>query len=149
MIMFPKKLNHKHREAYCLMKYASRKQHPLTGNFEVNEELIWNSRDGVTPFLINSEYGQEMVHVKWTEDEYKPHHTLEKGDRYFADMSRDRAMFLAKDWVARHGNWDNYTKDETAFMLAKEYYGDGHLPTILKFGESAIEYIPRWQKEKK
>ena len=38
---------YKHAEAFCLMKYRCEK----CGQAEV----VWNSRDGVTPFIINCE----------------------------------------------------------------------------------------------
>jgi hypothetical protein len=68
-----------HREAYCLMKYASR-----CGTVV---EWIWNSRDGVTPFIVTSRCGKEMSHVQWAFDvrirNYKPL----PGERIFVDAT--------------------------------------------------------------
>lgn len=38
---------YKHAEAYCLMKYKCEKCGKT--------EILWNSRDGVTPFMIKCE----------------------------------------------------------------------------------------------
>jgi len=137
----PIKIKYKHREAYCLMKYAIIK-YSQVGNYVGEEELIWNSRDGVAPFLIKSEGGKELIHINWKEDKFAPHHILTNGDRYFADMSRARAEFLARKWVQKNGHYPEYSIEETIFMLTKDYYGDGHKPTILKYGESVVEYYP-------
>ena len=65
-----KKYNH--AEAFCIMKYHCEK----CGK----EELLWNSRDGVTPFIIgcsDEDCDGHMQHADWHMDrcipEYKPH----------------------------------------------------------------------------
>lgn len=50
-----------HKEAFCLMKYAS-----IDGQIV---EWIWNSRDGVTPYGIMDRTGEvELFHVQWNMD---------------------------------------------------------------------------------
>ena len=52
---------YKHAEAYCLMKYKCEKCRKT--------EILWNSRDGVTPFMINCEKCDgHMQHTDWNED---------------------------------------------------------------------------------
>lgn len=131
---------YKHKEAYCLMLYESK-----DGKVK---ETIWNSRDGVTPFMIQSKDGVMLQHKDWAHDKITPNHVLKSGDRYFADMEKDRAKFLAKRWCDRFYKKSPvkkmYSREEYEFILTKEYYGDGHNPTILEAGKDPITYIPKW-----
>lgn len=63
-------------------------------------EKIWNSRDGVTPFMIDcAKCGEHMQHVNWNQDQRIPDYKPPKGSRYFAELTRDRAAELAKKRV--------------------------------------------------
>jgi len=64
---------HGHAEAFCLMRYECRDCD--------HQEIIWNSRDGVTPFMMQCPacWGTEMVHVDWSDDEYAPDHVPTAG----------------------------------------------------------------------
>lgn len=71
-------------EAFCLMHYASR-----DGSVT---EVLWNSRDGVTPFCITAKDGKtELTHVDWGADKFAPGHKLMPGDRYFGPLTRGAA----------------------------------------------------------
>lgn len=73
---------YEHAEAYCLMKYKCEK----CGTVEV----LWNSRDGVTPFIINCEKcNGEMQHIDWNADERKVNYIPKIGQRVFIDMPVD------------------------------------------------------------
>ena len=85
-----------HQEAFCLMQYASK-----DGS---ERELIWNSRDGVTPFCILSRSGVEMQHVNWKQDRYVPQHLPRVGDRIFVDLTFERAIETQRQNVERW--WD-------------------------------------------
>lgn len=61
------------------MTYASRCQRVV--------ETLWNSRDGVTPFVVFSRGGTEMTHVNWRRDWRDPGHVPEVGDRIFVDAT--------------------------------------------------------------
>lgn len=75
-------LKYKHAEAYCLMKYRCEKC-GLT-------EKIWNSRDGVTPFMINCpKCNGHMQHIDWHEDKRLVNYIPEIGQRVFIDMPLD------------------------------------------------------------
>jgi len=65
-------VKHNHVEAFKLMQYADK-----LGNVEI----LWNSRDGVTPFGITSRAGREMFHINWQQDRYVPDHIPNVGDR--------------------------------------------------------------------
>ena len=61
-------------------------------------EFLWNSRDGVTPFIITAKDGKtELRHVRWQSDECRPSHLLQPGDRYFADLTREAAQAYAAE----------------------------------------------------
>ena len=81
---------HNHGEAFCLMRYESEDGRVV--------ELLWNSRDGVTPFTITAKDGQTpLQHVNWKSDEYRPEHQLQPGDRYFGKLTREAAAAYAAD----------------------------------------------------
>lgn len=83
---------HVQAEAFCLMKYKSR----VSDAFE----LVWNSRDGVTPFGIRLRNGEEAEHVEWQRDQYLPNYVPAVGDRVFVDMTPEAALTIAKKNVA-------------------------------------------------
>jgi hypothetical protein len=66
-------------------------------------EVIWNSRDGVTPFCIASKDGEtELRHVDWHLDRPAPLHKPQPGDRVFVDMTEERATEKAEAFVEAH-----------------------------------------------
>ena len=79
----------KHKEAFALMNYKCDCGH---------QEVLWNSRDGVTPFCIPCPIckdGMGMSHVNFHLDRYDILYPVQKGARYFANMTIERARFLA------------------------------------------------------
>lgn len=69
-----------YNEAFCLMQY----QCENCGN----TETLWNSRDGVTPFIIGCAICDgQMQHINWGDDICQPDHFPECGDRVFIDMT--------------------------------------------------------------
>ncbi len=86
---------YRHKEAYCLMLYTS------DDGFEV--ELLWNSRDGVTPFCIQDRTGKiSLTHGLWKADLCAPLHVPEVGHRVFIDADREKLRPIA---VARAEEW--------------------------------------------
>ena len=84
----PSRRHCRHGEAYCLMAYRCTK----CGK----EEVIWNSRDGVTPFIIGCRWcGGEAQHVRWEADAYAPCHRAAPGKRIFVDMTPEKARLYA------------------------------------------------------
>jgi hypothetical protein len=83
------KTEYNHGEAFCLMRYECKDGKTV--------EWIWNSRDGVTPFIVMAKDGKtQMVHVNWQGDECRPDHVLQPGDRYFGSGTREMAEREAK-----------------------------------------------------
>jgi hypothetical protein len=123
-----------HPEAFCLMRYQT-KDGLLT-------EVLWNSRDGVTPFGIRSTDGREMLHVDWHRDRFVPDYKPTPGQRIFVTLSKERATELARERVATW--WDDReypmsqrfdTQDEAITALADSYWNGGHAPTIVTVRE--------------
>ena len=115
---------HKHTEAFRLMKYLDE-----TGTVF---ELIWNSRDGVTPFIVRAADGTELRHVDWRSDLYAPDYEPAIGQRIFVDMTEARAREIASRGVEHW--WDHpehaakksfTTKEELARILFEDVYWRG------------------------
>jgi len=109
-----------HGEAFCRMLYRS--------DDGTEEEWVWNSRDGVTPFVIGSRSGQQMQHVEWQRDEYLPAYTPQPGERMFVDLTPERARELAERNAERFWDDPQYpahrqfdSKEELVSMLTKSY----------------------------
>lgn len=66
-------------EAFMLMWYGC--------NHCGHRELIWNSRDGITPFGMDcpSCGHTTLRHVHWDKDLRMPHHKLHRGQRFWRD----------------------------------------------------------------
>ncbi len=80
-------------EAFCLMRYAT------DDNSE--EEWIWNSRDGVTSYLVNSKSGKLMRHVDYRLDQvvkdYNPADTSRVFVTMTAELAEQKALAITKD----------------------------------------------------
>jgi hypothetical protein len=80
-----------HREAWCHMHYVGKGR---SGSIMIR---IWNSRDGVTPFItICKEYGIELQHVNWQEDVCEPFYKPKKGDLIWRDLTTDEAIEIGR-----------------------------------------------------
>ncbi len=120
----PTKLGHRaygfnHKEAFCLMKYQS-------GDSLV-VEWIWNSRDGVTPFIVKHG-SEELEHVDFLSDRCVPDHLPKVGDRIFIDLTPEsyREKWAAnmerqKDEFAEHQAFQGKTDDEILDVLTGDW----------------------------
>lgn len=121
-----------HAEAYRLMSYVS--DDGTTG------ELVWNSRDGVTPFIITSRDGQhQLTHTDWSHDIFARNFRPPPGFRLFVDMTQEMALEAARERVEEWWDHPEYpmksrwpSKDAAAQALAAEYFGDGANPTLIE-----------------
>jgi hypothetical protein len=85
-----------HGEAFCLMLYRCRNCALI--------EVIWNSRDGVTPFGVpcrreecnRTNMGSPMLHVEWHLDQVMPDFTPWPGMRIFRDGSVEEARDIMR-----------------------------------------------------
>jgi hypothetical protein len=103
---------YQHGEAFCHMTYASK-----DGG---ETEVIWNSRDGVTPFIICSRNGTEMKHVNWRQDRRDPSYVPKAGDRIFIDARRDLLLDRAKSYVDRCWEDPTYPLKDGPFESKEE-----------------------------
>lgn len=122
---------HNHGEAFCVMKYASRDGRVT--------EFIWNSRDGVTPFIIMSQGDEpvEMNHVNFGGDHYSPHHKPKPGSRIFVDMTKEEHLGYVMRRISRYWEEDSgsgrsiqdaypgQTCEEVARRIAADEWQDG------------------------
>lgn len=78
-----------HAEAFCLMTYKC--------DSCKKEEGLWNSRDGVTPFIIGCKHcGGEAVHINFKADKFVPNYTPFVGQRIFVDMTEKTMIEIAE-----------------------------------------------------
>lgn len=97
---------HVHGEAFMLMTYASD-----DGSVR---ELIWNSRDGVTPFVITARDGvTQMTHVDWGRDQYQPYRIPDVGERIFVDLTPEAAAEAGRENAARFWDHPEYPASKT------------------------------------
>ena len=113
----------KHAEAFCLMKYRS-----ADGT---EEEILWNSRDGVTPFMLTSKSGKMMQHVAWREDLYRPDFKPQSGDRYFVDATRELVTPKLNEYVEKI-----FTEHDGGYWKTREEAFEALLPGWLHNGEA-------------
>ena len=123
----------KQKEGFALMRYES-----ADGS---HSELIWNSRDAITSFMITDETGKiELQHVDWRNDKYLPHHVPDVGDRIFVSMTEDMARPKADAYVERfwdHAEWPMSkmfdTKEIAAAHFVRAWVDDwgGESPTVV------------------
>lgn len=122
-----------HGEAYALMQYECKQCHAV--------ERIWNSRDGVTPFIVDCrDCGGEATHARWNEDVYAPDHVPALGSRMFVDLTQERRNALAVKTAERY--WETYppsreqfaTVEDLAAMLASHGVAPGEPDLVVVSG---------------
>lgn len=116
------KSKYRHGEAFCLMEYRCEKE-------PIHREIIWNSRDGVTPFLVGCRLCKSLMqHVNWQSDKPEPTYLPHVGQRMFVDLSEERALKLAQQQVESLWEHPEYpmksefeNKQQAILTLVKEY----------------------------
>lgn len=112
-----------HAEAFCLMQYET--------DDGTDGEVVWNSRDGVTPFVIRLPSGRVASHKRWQEDvcmgpDWRPSRWLRL--RAFRDMSREAYVQAQRERI--DSMWDDpeilmredgRSKDEWLEVLARDW----------------------------
>lgn len=119
-----------HPEAFCLMKYRT--------DDGSEEEILWNSRDGVTPFMLRSKNGKMMHHVDWQLDyPTKPDFKPPSGMRVFVDATQELVTPQLKEYVekifketkVRQRYWR--TREDAFKALLPDWLHDGEAPWII------------------
>lgn len=97
-----------HSEGYCHMLYMAE-----DGSDEIS---IWNSRDGVTPFMVTIE-DKVYQHVGWNGDVYDAQYMPKEGDYIFVDMSFEKLLEIRLQW------WDRCVSEEANSIYFYKEYG--------------------------
>ncbi len=120
-----------HAEAFCLMTYEA--------DDESERETVWNSRDGVAPFVISLRSGKTARHVDWHNDRYAPDHVPQLGERIFVDLTPERAREHARRNAERYwaedvaGARSGYASaDAMAEELAQHYLSHVGQPDLIE-----------------
>lgn len=118
-----------HPEAFKLMQYAT--------DDGTEFEIIWNSRDGVTPFCVLSKSGKEMTHVNWDKDVMTPiNYKPGPGNRMFVDATE--SLLRDKAWAYVDKYWKG---DGTAMNPGMQNIFQG------KSRKAVVEYfLKEWTK---
>jgi hypothetical protein len=137
-----------HKEAFCLMEY----QDQVTGEIEV----LWNSRNGVTPFIITSRAGNEAQHVHWHKDKPDPNYLPPKGMRIFVDArpTHSHIRRSARDYVEKYWNLDigrgmtmrNTMKKESGAEMTKGEVIDHFISEWTKPGSPTVVTWKEWRE---
>lgn len=120
-------ISYKHKEAFCLMQYRS--------DDGTEAEVLWNSRDGVTPFCITSRNGKQMRHVEWRNDRCDPGFKPSSGMRIFVDATedlvRESLMRYVEKIFTEHdgGYWE--TRSDAYIALLPGWLHNGDAPWIV------------------
>lgn len=113
-----------HVEAYWLMLYKCGE----CGFIEV----LWNSRDGVTPFIIGCKNcSGESIHIIGALDKRMPNYVPLSGQRVFVNMTRERAEEIVEKRIKSvpHPAYPPMTK-ERFDSIVEHIYDGGRAPCI-------------------
>lgn len=140
--------SHSHAEAFHLMTYTEA-FHLMTYTADDGSEaeLIWNSRDGVTPFVIRLRSGKTASHTNWGQDRYKPDYIPPVGTRVFVDLTRERALEMAKKNLEYYKSnpelIELYREDNCPWPTAEELADDYLQPGA----PDLIEVTEEWRRD--
>lgn len=131
---------HQHGEAFMHMQYVSkdsRKRIYLT---------IWNSRDGVTPFMTYcAEYGVELQHVNWGQDSYDPNYKPRKGDLIWRSMTKEDAEEMAKKqiemWLKEKKRLEEMTDEDFKKSGMKDFDRQGLIEQLSRMTTNPEDHI--------
>lgn len=85
-------LEHRHAEAFRRMQYRCEKCGQI--------EWVWNSRDGITAFIVNSRCCDVAApHINWQEDQYLPDYEPLPGERFWRNGTPDEALAITRKRV--------------------------------------------------
>lgn len=129
-LVTPRRLDRsfRHAEAFHLMHYRCE-----CGN----HEMLWNSRDGVTPFTVPCDACNDpmgLCHVDFHLDRRCIYFMAPKGMRYFTNMTRPRAREKAVaviDHLVSEGRVAEADRNAKIAALSDTFYGDGTEPDLV------------------
>lgn len=114
-----------HVEAFCIMTYKCDYCH--------FEEKIWNSRDGVTPFIIGcTRCRGEMQHINWEQDERNENYIPSEGSRVFIDFPDSLRKPFALKRIKLYENTHTVKPEEYNNLLERLMKSDyDHEPFLI------------------
>ncbi len=125
-------MKYQHGEAFNHMAYRCVNGH---------DETIWNSRDGVTPFVMDCRVcGADSQHIEWHCDVRAEAYQPKVGDRIFVNVTPTEALEFAKVRMQQYEEagykwqeaYDGFTFDQAVgFLAAGEFYRDGQAPNAI------------------
>ena len=100
-----------HKEAFCLMRYKCTE----CGH----EEIIWNSRDGVTPFgTACPDCSASMLHVDWGYDTCEPEYSLNRFQKFWRNGTQAEARIsLQNRFTSMKGTKYERTNKEVKVII--------------------------------
>lgn len=100
-----------HAEAFMLMQYDS--------DDGTETEVLWNSRDGVTAFVITLPSGKQATHARWGDDVFCNESMARAlGVRWFADHTEETARASAVTFVDKF--WEHPTTPMQGMWPSRE-----------------------------
>lgn len=125
------KEGHQYKEAFCLMLYRCDACNCI--------ELLWNSRNGVTPFCVRCrQCPGGMTHANWELDKRMPNYKPHTGQRVFVDLTEEKCRKYTAKKVDAFWNDGNFpmsemfaTKEEGIEALMKDFSSDKGEPDII------------------
>lgn len=132
-----KSKGHQHAEAFVLMTYES--------DDGAERVTVWNSRDGVTPFVVTLPSGREARHINWGGDVYAPDHQPADGDLVFIDtyygLDRWRDIFRRRvEMAPQYAPPEGPDRDAFIDGMAKA--------EMVEHGEEPVPSMVVWPGEK-
>ena len=113
---------YRHKEAFTVMQY----QCDTCGKVE----KLWNSRDGVTPFMVTcSRCSNTMKHINFHQDKCRPDYLPDVGMRVFVDITPQISEVLVRAQVGmrwdkgKYQMKDRWDKPEDAIKALTESHG--------------------------
>lgn len=140
---------YEHPEAFCLMEYQCKKCGGL--------EILWNSRDGVTPFVINCLICKDrMEHTNFANDVRAPKFDREllTSSRYanmriFVGLTKEKAREYAQHRLQYVREHDPSLPEENSVAyqavlsrVAQDLYHDGEGVDVITAGEFLLNTMP-------
>jgi len=119
----------RHAEAYALMIYYCKDCR--------NQEILWNSRDGVTPFIIACRFcgEHEASHISWRADIQVPDFVPTDTMRVFVDITEQNwESYVDKEWNRGLSEYYN-SKEEAVSILYKPEKKEPHIITGKEYKE--------------
>ena len=100
-------------------------------------EIIWNSRDGVTPFCVGCQNCDgTMRHINWQHDACKRDHKSKEGDRIFIDLTFEKAKRLAIHRMVQFGESEDSLSGDVE-SLARSFMEPTGQPDCVVFGKES------------